>query len=98
MRAARNDSYARSLKRCAPSRRAASACAARHAGIASSNARRPLAVLETRRWKNEKDSFEQWLLYGPDGNVLTLRDDARYSWHQARDAPGTETWHRLPGV
>lgn len=55
-------------------------------------------VLETKRWKNEKDSFEQWLLYGPDGNVLTLRDDARYSWHQAREAPGTETWRRLPGV
>jgi hypothetical protein len=54
-------------------------------------------VLRTKRWKNEKTPYEQWMLYAPDGNVLTLRDDARYEWSPGTTSPDQDRWHQLPG-
>jgi hypothetical protein len=52
--------------------------------------------LRTKRWKNKKTPYDQWMLYAPDGNVLTWRDDAHYSWQPA-DAE-TARWDRLPDL
>ncbi len=49
-------------------------------------------VLETRPYDEES---EQWFLYGPDGNVLTLRYDSRCSYEPASQPDELATWFRV---
>lgn len=45
--------------------------------------------LETRPWDR---SSEQWLLYEPNGNVLTVRADKRYSYGSGNQQPDRKKW------
>ncbi|MDB4743423.1 hypothetical protein OAF98_02965 [Planctomicrobium sp.] len=38
------------------------------------------------------DDSEQWMLYNPDGNVLSLRADGSYSYHPSNTVPNDEVW------
>ena len=48
-------------------------------------------------WPDDTDS-EQWLLFEPDGNVLTIRAGGSYSHHPADADPECEVLHSLWGV
>ena len=49
-------------------------------------------LLTTKHYTDEID--EQWILYEPKGNVLTVRSDGLYSY-LAKDAPGEEIWKEI---
>jgi frataxin-like iron-binding protein CyaY len=45
--------------------------------------------LETKPYDR---TSEQWLLYEPNGNVLTVRADKRYSYGPGDRQPSRESW------
>ena len=44
---------------------------------------------------DDDDENEQWLLYEPSGNVLSVRSDNRFSYHPGDTPPDEEQWFRL---
>ena len=54
-------------------------------------------VLETTRWADEEvGDGEQWLLFTPSEEVLSIRADGHYSWHPGSTPPDQEIWRPLP--
>ena len=49
------------------------------------------ALLETIPYDDDRET-DQWLLFAPDGNVLTLRGDAKYSWGPGSLGPEQVVW------
>jgi hypothetical protein len=49
------------------------------------------ALLETTPYDDDRQT-DQWLLFAPDGNVLTLRGDAKYCWGPGSLKPDQEMW------
>lgn len=39
---------------------------------------------------------EIWMLYAPDGNVLTARGDGHYTWHAGTENPEDAIWLAIP--
>jgi hypothetical protein len=52
------------------------------------------AELETKPYDR---SSEQWLLYEPDGRVLTWRADQKYQYGSGTRPPERLAWRSLPG-
>jgi hypothetical protein len=48
--------------------------------------------LETFPYDDDDRKSDQWLLFGPDGNVLTLRGDAHYRLGPGNLTPAQEVW------
>ena len=42
------------------------------------------------------EPVEQWLLYQPSGDVLTVRDDGRYALEPGTTEDGDERWIPIP--
>jgi hypothetical protein len=45
-------------------------------------------------WPDDTDG-EQWFLFKPDGKVLTIRADGRYSHHPANETSENEVWRSV---
>lgn len=39
---------------------------------------------------------ELWMLYAPDGNVLSARGDGHYTWHAGTQNPDDSNWLAIP--
>ncbi|MBV9077917.1 MAG: hypothetical protein JO048_10580 [Methylobacteriaceae bacterium] len=48
-------------------------------------------------WPYERNDDEQWSVYRPNGNVLTLRADGQYSIGSEDEPPDRLTWRPLAG-
>ena len=43
----------------------------------------------------DDEPLEQWLLFGPSGHVLTVRDDGTYAYKPGDTPPEEEVWRPL---
>jgi hypothetical protein len=53
-------------------------------------------VLKTSPYEHldsEGQPFDNWLLFLPDGNVLTYRADGKYSYHPADGVESEQAWY-----
>jgi hypothetical protein len=50
--------------------------------------------LETYAY-NGDELYEQWLVYEPSGNVLSIREDGRYSYQSGDTPPDKQEWHAI---
>jgi hypothetical protein len=50
--------------------------------------------LETYAYSGE-DLYEQWMVYEPSGNVLSIREDGKYAYQSEDTPPDKHEWNKI---